>query len=105
MASWLFTSESVSEGHPDKVCDQISDGVVDALLAQDSRSRIACESCVTTGLVVVCGEITTKATIDYQQVARDTIRKIGYTSDDLGFNADGCGIMLSVHSQSPDIAM
>ncbi len=105
MAEWLFTSESVSEGHPDKVCDQISDGVLDALLAQDSHSRVACESCVTTGLVVICGEITSKATIDYQQVARDTIRRIGYTSDDLGFNADGCGIMISVHTQSPDIAM
>ncbi|MBI1784971.1 methionine adenosyltransferase [Candidatus Sumerlaeota bacterium] len=105
MSTTLFTSESVSEGHPDKVCDQISDGVLDALLAQDSHSRVACEACVTTGLIVICGEITSKANIDYQQVARETARRIGYTSDALGFNADGCGVMVSVHTQSPDIAM
>lgn len=101
---FLFTSESVSMGHPDKVSDQISDGILDALLAQDPHSRVACETMVTTGLAIVAGEITTKAVIDYQDVIRGTIRDIGYTSDDMGFNADTCGVMVTLDRQSPDIA-
>ena len=101
----LFTSESVSEGHPDKVCDQVSDSILDALLAQDPHSRVACETLVTTDLIVVSGEITTKAVIDYQKVARDTIADIGYVSDDMGFNAHTAKFFQSIHSQSPDIAM
>ncbi|MEX0793816.1 MAG: S-adenosylmethionine synthetase N-terminal domain-containing protein, partial [Pirellulaceae bacterium] len=91
-------------GHPDKVSDQISDGILDALLAQDPHSRVACETMVTTGLAIVAGEITTKAVIDYQDVIRGTIRDIGYTSDDMGFNADTCGVMVTLDRQSPDIA-
>ena len=101
----LFTSESVSQGHPDKVCDQISDAVLDAMLSQDPDSHVACETLVTTGLVVVAGEITGKATIDYQAVVRKTIKEIGYNKPGLGFEADGCAVMVSVHEQSPDIAM
>ena len=100
----FFTSESVSQGHPDKVCDQISDAVLDALLAQDPNSRVACETLVTTGLVVVAGEITSKAVIDYQQVARKTIQEIGYNKPGLGFDAESCGVMISVHQQSADIS-
>jgi S-adenosylmethionine synthetase len=101
---YLFTSESVSEGHPDKVADQISDAIIDAMLAQDPNSRVACETLVTTGQVVVAGEITTKARIDYQEVIRDTIKKIGYTKAEYMFEADSCGILVAVHQQSPDIA-
>jgi S-adenosylmethionine synthetase len=100
----FFTSESVTQGHPDKVCDQISDAVLDAMLAQDPHSRVACETMVTTGLVVVAGEITTTAKVDLQGVARDTIRLIGYNDPELGFDADSCGILISVHQQSPDIS-
>ena len=100
----FFTSESVSQGHPDKVCDQISDAVLDAMLAQDPDSRVACETLVTTGLVVIAGEITSKAVVDFQTVARDMIRKIGYNDPALGFDADSCGVMVSVHQQSPDIS-
>jgi S-adenosylmethionine synthetase len=100
----FFTSESVSQGHPDKVCDQISDAVLDAMLAQDPNSRVACETLATTGLVVVAGEITSKAVVDFQQVVRNTIREIGYTDPALGFEADSCGVMISVHQQSPDIS-
>jgi len=100
----FFTSESVSQGHPDKVCDQISDAILDAMLAQDSESRVACETLVTTGLVVVAGEITSKAVVDYQGIVRKTIREIGYTRPELGFDADSCGVMISVHQQSPDIS-
>jgi S-adenosylmethionine synthetase len=100
----LFTSESVSQGHPDKVCDQISDAILDAMLAQDPNSRVACETLVTTGLVVVAGEITSKAVVDYQEVVRKTIREIGYTDSGIGFDADSCGVMISVHQQSPDIS-
>ncbi|MDR2727918.1 MAG: methionine adenosyltransferase [Chitinispirillales bacterium] len=100
----FFTSESVSQGHPDKVCDQISDAILDAMLAQDSESRVACETLVTTGLVVVAGEITSKAVVDYQDLVRKTIRDIGYTRPELGFDADSCGVMISVHQQSPDIS-
>jgi S-adenosylmethionine synthetase len=100
----FFTSESVTQGHPDKVCDQISDAVLDAMIAQDPHSRVACETMVTTGLVVVAGEITTKAKVDLQGVVRDTIRMIGYNDPELGFDAESCGILVSVHQQSPDIS-
>ncbi len=102
--SYLFTSESVSEGHPDKIADQISDAILDAMLAQDPNSRVACETFVTTGLVVVGGEVTTKAYVEIPDIVRETIRKIGYTNDDLMFDADSCGVMVTLHSQSPDIA-
>lgn len=100
----FFTSESVSQGHPDKVCDQISDAIVDAMLAQDPDSRVACETLATTGLVVVAGEITSKAVVDYQGVVRKTIREIGYTDPALGFEADSCGVLIAVHQQSADIS-
>lgn len=100
----FFTSESVSQGHPDKVCDQISDAVLDAMLEQDPNSRVACETLATTGLVVVAGEITSKAVVDFQGVVRKTIREIGYTDPALGFEADSCGVLISVHQQSPDIS-
>jgi S-adenosylmethionine synthetase len=102
---FLFTSESVSSGHPDKLADQISDGILDALLAQDPMSRVACETLVTTDFCCMAGEITTKAKVDYEKVARQVIREVGYTSDDIGFNADTCKINVLLHSQSPDIAM
>lgn len=102
--SYLFTSESVSEGHPDKVADQISDAVLDAMLAQDPDSRVACETLTTTGLAVVSGEITTSAFVDVLQVVRDTIKRIGYVHSDLKFDADSCGVMTTLHEQSPDIA-
>ena len=104
MSRTLFTSESVSMGHPDKVADQVSDAILDALLEQDPNSRVACETMVTTGLCVVAGEITTKAVINYQEVARDTIRRIGYTSDAFGINADTCAVMVTLDKQSPDIS-
>jgi S-adenosylmethionine synthetase len=100
----LFTSESVSEGHPDKVCDQISDAVLDALLEQDKTSRVACETFVTTGMVLVGGEITTKGYIEVQEIVRNVIRDIGYTKAGVGFDADSCSVLSSIHSQSPDIA-
>jgi len=102
--SYLFTSESVSEGHPDKIADQISDAILDAMLAQDPNSRVACETFVTTGLVIVGGEVTTKAYVEVQEVVRDTIKRIGYNKDDYKFDAESCGIMVTLHSQSPDIA-
>lgn len=102
--AYLFTSESVSEGHPDKIADQISDAILDAMLAQDPDSRVACETLVTTGLVVVAGEITTKAYVDVHEVIRETIRKIGYTKAEYQFEAGSCGIMNTIHSQSPHIA-
>ena len=105
MASFIFTSESVSMGHPDKVADQISDGVLDALLAQDARSRVACETLCTTDTVVLAGEITSQAQIDYVKVARDVVRDIGYTNVDVGFDADTFRCFVALHSQSPDIAM
>lgn len=103
--AYLFTSESVSEGHPDKVSDQISDAILDAMLAQDPESRVACETLVTTGQVVVAGEVTTKAYVEIPDVVREVIRKIGYNHADYRFDADSCGVMVSLHSQSPDIAM
>jgi len=100
----LFTSESVSEGHPDKVADQISDSIVDAIFSEDTTARIACETMINTGMVVLSGEITTSANIDYQTVARNTIREIGYTSEAMGFNSDSCEVLVSIDKQSPDIA-
>jgi len=101
---YLFTSESVSKGHPDKLADAISDGVLDALLAQDPMSRVACETLVTTDFCCVAGEITSKATPDFEKIVRQVIREVGYTHDDIGFNADTCTVQLRLHSQSPDIA-
>src|SRR3954471_11502256 len=101
----LFTSESVTEGHPDKIADQVSDSILDAILAQDPTSRVACETLTTTGLVLVAGEITTNAKIDYQDVVRKTVAEIGYTRGKFGFDAETCAVLSSIHSQSPDIAM
>ena len=101
---YLFTSESVSEGHPDKIADQISDAILDAMLSQDPNSRVACETFVTTGLVVVGGEVTTKAYVEIPEIVRDTINRIGYNKDDYKFDAESCGVMVTLHSQSPDIA-
>ena len=105
MAKFLFTSESVTEGHPDKICDKISDSVLDALLAQDPMSRVACETCTTTGLVMVMGEITTKAVVDIPAIVRDTIREIGYDNAEYGFDCNTCAVMTTLDKQSPDIAM
>lgn len=105
MEKVLFTSESVTEGHPDKICDQISDAVLDALLEQDPMSRVACETAVTTGLVLVMGEITTKAQIDIQSIVRETIREIGYDRAKYGFDCDTCGVITALDKQSADIAM
>ncbi len=102
--SFLFSSESVSEGHPDKVADQISDAILDAMLAQDAHSRVAVETMVTTGLVVLSGEVSTEAYVDVQEIARDVIREIGYVDPTLRFDADSCGVLSSIHEQSPDIA-
>ncbi|MBF0370560.1 MAG: methionine adenosyltransferase [Magnetococcales bacterium] len=101
---FLFTSESVSEGHPDKMADQISDAVLDALLTQDPKSRVACETMISTGFVTIAGEITTDAVVDYTQTVRDTVREIGYTSSDMGFDADSCAVLVSLDKQSVDIA-
>src|SRR5918993_4717594 len=101
----LFTSESVTEGHPDKIADQISDSVLDAVLTQDAKSRVACETLVTTGLVVLAGEITTNAIVDFQEVARATITDVGYTRAKFGFDAETCAVLSSLHKQSPDISM
>ena len=101
---YLFTSESVTEGHPDKVADQISDGVLDAVLREDPTGRVACETLVNTGLVVVSGEISTTTYVDIQEVVRETIRDIGYTDAELGFSADSCAVLNAIDKQSPDIA-
>ena len=105
MKDFLFTSESVTEGHPDKVCDKISDSILDEILRQDPMSRVACETFCTTGLVAVMGEITTHAFVDIQKVVRDTVREIGYTRAKYGFDADSCAVINSIHEQSPDIAL
>ena len=105
MKKVFFTSESVTEGHPDKICDKISDSILDALLEQDPMSRVACETCCTTGLVMVMGEITTKASIDIQQIVRETVREIGYDRAKYGFDCDSCSVISSIHKQSPDIAL
>ena len=105
MERHLFTSESVTEGHPDKMCDQISDAILDALMEQDPMSRVACETCTTTGLVMVMGEITTNAYVDIQKIVRDTVREIGYTRGKYGFDADTCGVITAIDEQSADIAL
>ncbi len=105
MKKMLFTSESVTEGHPDKVCDKISDAMLDAILAQDPTSRVACETFCTTGSVTVMGEITTNAKVDVENVVRETVRNIGYTDTTIGFDADSCKVTVAIHEQSPDIAM
>ena len=105
MEKLLFTSESVTEGHPDKICDQISDAILDALMAQDPNSRVACETAITTGLVLVMGEISTNAYVDIQKIVRDTIREIGYDRAKYGFDCDTCGVITAIDEQSSDIAM
>ena len=102
---YLFTSESVTEGHPDKIADQISDSILDAILAQDPTARVACETLVTTGLALVAGEITTRCYVDFQKIVRDTIKDVGYTHSSFGFDAETCAVLSSIHGQSPDIAM
>jgi S-adenosylmethionine synthetase len=104
MSSFLFTSESVSEGHPDKVADQISDAVLDALLTQDKYSRVGAETLCNTGLVVLAGEITSKAVVDFHQITRDTIKEIGYDNSDYGIDYKGCAVLVAYDKQSPDIA-
>ena len=101
---YLFTSESVSEGHPDKVADQISDAILDAILAEDPHARVACETMVSTGLVVISGEITTKAHVNYRELAQDTVRRIGYNDADIGFDYKSCAVLTAINRQSPDIA-
>lgn len=105
MSNFLFTSESVTEGHPDKMCDAISDAILDALMKEDPMSRVACETCTTTGLVLVTGEITTNAYVDISSIVRNTVREIGYTDSSMGFDADTCSILISIDEQSNDIAM
>ena len=105
MEKRLFTSESVTEGHPDKICDQISDAILDELMRQDPMSRVACETSITTGLVLVMGEITTKGYVDIQKIVRDTVREIGYDRAKYGFDADTCGVIVALDEQSTDIAM
>lgn len=105
MSKRLFSSESVTEGHPDKICDQISDGILDAILAQDPQARVACETAVTTGLVLVMGEISTKCYVDIPKIARETIREIGYDRAKFGFDCDTCAVLTALDEQSPDIAM
>ena len=105
MERFLFTSESVTEGHPDKICDQISDAVLDALYAQDPYSRVACETCTNTGFVMVMGEITTKANIDIPSIVRKTVTEIGYDASEKGFDGNTCAVMVTLDKQSADIAM
>ncbi|MBQ7847526.1 MAG: methionine adenosyltransferase, partial [Clostridia bacterium] len=105
MARKLFTSESVTEGHPDKICDKISDAILDALLMQDPTSRVACETTATTGIIYVMGEITTKASVDFQTIVRNTVKEIGYDRAKYGFDCETCAVITAVHEQSPDIAL
>jgi len=104
MASYLFSSESVTEGHPDKLCDQVSDAILDGCLAVDPHSRVACETVAKTGFVLVAGEITTKAQLDFQRIVRGVVRDIGFTSSQVGFDAETCAVMVAIEQQSPDIA-
>jgi len=104
MKDFIFTSESVSEGHPDKVADQVSDAILDAILEQDPTSRVACETLVTTGMAVIAGEITTNAIIDYPKIVRETIKEIGYNDSAMGFDWETCAVLTSIDKQSPDIA-
>ena len=104
ISNYLFTSESVTEGHPDKVADQVSDGVLDAILALDTRGRVACETLVTTGLVLIAGEITTTCYVDMPQIVRETIRDIGYNDSSMGFDWETCAVLTTIDKQSPDIA-
>src|SRR4029078_9793521 len=104
LKDFMFTSEWVSEGHPDKMCDQVSDAILDALLTEDPHSRVACETLVKTGMAVVAGEITSKAFFPYSDIARKAIKDIGYTSSDMGFDADTCAVLIAVDRQSPDIS-
>ncbi|CAI9762089.1 unnamed protein product [Fraxinus pennsylvanica] len=104
METFLFTSESVNEGHPDKLCDQVSDAILDACLEQDPESKVACETCTKTNMVMVFGEITTKANVNYEKIVRDTCRGIGFTSPDVGLDADNCKVLVNIEQQSPDIA-
>src|SRR4030066_953381 len=105
MSAYLFTSESVTEGHPDKVADQISDSILDAILAQDAQARVACETMVTTGMAIIAGEITTKAYVELPDVVRETIKDIGYSNSSMGFDWETCAVISSIDKQSPDIAM
>jgi S-adenosylmethionine synthetase len=105
MSGYLFTSESVSEGHPDKVADQISDAILDAILEQDTQSRVACETMVTTGMALIAGEITTSAWVDMPSIVRDTIQAIGYNSSEMGFDSQSCAVLTSIDKQSQDIAV
>src|SRR5262252_707650 len=104
LKDFLFTSESVSEGHPDKMCDQISDAILDAIIAEDPNCRVACESLVKTGMAVVAGEITSRANVPYSDIVRQTVREIGYTSSEMGFDAGTCAVLIAVDRQSPDIS-
>ncbi|KAG9156138.1 hypothetical protein Leryth_015553 [Lithospermum erythrorhizon] len=104
METFLFTSESVNEGHPDKLCDQVSDAILDACLEQDPESKVACETCTKTNMVMVFGEITTKADVNYEKIVRDTCRGIGFISPDVGLDADNCKVLVNIEQQSPDIA-
>src|SRR6478736_34825 len=104
MSRYQFTSESVTEGHPDKICDAISDAILDAILAQDSKARVACESLAKTGMVVVAGEITTSAWVDMPQIVRKTVREIGYVGSEMGFDASTCAVLTAIEKQSPDIS-
>ena len=103
MKGYLLTSESVTEGHPDKLCDQVSDSILDAIMQQDPFARVACETATTTNLVVLLGEITTSAKVDYEKIARETIIEIGYNNDDLGLDGNNCEIKIALGTQSPDI--